>query len=227
MHIGILQTGLVVPELAQEHGQYPEMMARMLAPFGFSFTNWAVVESYFPDGPEAADGWLITGSRHAIYEDHPWLPPLRALIRKIYAADRPMVGICFGHQVIAQALGGDVGKFSGGWSVGPQEYDFQDGRKTVQAWHQDQVITPPDGALTVASSPFCAHAALVYPGKAYTVQPHPEFDDAFTRGLIEKRGRGVVPDALLSDAGARIGTPLGSGDIAAQIARFFRQRSIS
>lgn len=227
MEIGLLQTGLVVPELAREHGQYPDMFIRMLAGHGFRFRTWSVVEGDFPGGPEDAEGWLITGSRHGVYEDHDWLPPLEALIRRIVAADRPLVGVCFGHQVIAQALGGKVEKFAGGWSVGPQPYDFPDARKIVQAWHQDQVITPPEGAVTVASSDFCAHAALVYPGKAYSVQPHPEFEDGFVRGLLEKRGPGVVPAPVLEAAAGKLGTKLDSADLADQIAHFFRERSIS
>ncbi|BBU57468.1 hypothetical protein KU6B_37330 [Mameliella alba] len=105
MKIGILQTGIMVPELAQEHGQYPEMFMDRLSHAGFTFETWSVVNGEFPPGPEAADGWLITGSRHGVYEDHAWLPPLEEFIRQIVAAGKPLVGICFGHQVIAQALG--------------------------------------------------------------------------------------------------------------------------
>ena len=227
MKIGILQTGKVPPALLAENGEYPEMFERLLAGQGFDFESWPVVDNVLPDSPEAADGWLIPGSRHGVYEDHPWLPPLEAFIREIVAAGRPLVGSCFGHQVIAQALGGHVEKYQGGWSVGPKVYDFPDGPKTLHAWHQDQVITPPEGAQTVASNDFCAHAALLYPGKAYTVQPHPEFPDSFTAALIDTRGRGVVPDALLDAARARIGTAIDRSDIAHQIGHFFKTRSLS
>ncbi|WP_418591757.1 type 1 glutamine amidotransferase [Ponticoccus sp. (in: a-proteobacteria)] len=227
MKIGILQTGLVVPELAAEYGQYPDMFARLLAREGFDFESWSVVEGDFPPGPEAAEGWLITGSKHGVYEDHPWIPPLEALIRAIVAADKPLIGVCFGHQIIAQALGGRVEKYPGGWAVGPRVYQFPDGPKVIQAWHQDQVTQAPEGAVTVASNDFCQHAALLYPGKAYTVQPHPEFGAGFTRGLIEKRGRGVVPDAVLDEARRTVDRTLDSADIAQQFARFFRDRTLS
>ena len=84
-----------------------------------------IADNEFPAGPDAADGWLITGSKHGAYEDHDWIPPLEQLIRDIYAAGRPLVGVCFGHQIIAQALGGTVEKFKGGWSVGHTTYEIE------------------------------------------------------------------------------------------------------
>lgn len=227
MHIGILVTGHVPDDLADEHGDYGAMFRRLMAEEGFSFTTWKVVDGEFPDSPEDADGWLITGSRHGAYEDHPWIPPLEQFIRDAFEADRPIVGVCFGHQIIAQAMGGRVEKFGGGWSVGPQVYHFPDGPRTVQAWHQDQVTQAPEGAETVASNDFCAHAALLYPRKAYSVQPHPEFDDRFVSGLIEARGPGVVPDTQLAQARDTLGKPLDSKALAHQFATFFRERRIA
>ncbi|ETX30051.1 type 1 glutamine amidotransferase [Roseivivax isoporae] len=227
MKIGILQTGLLPDTLISAHGDYPDLYARLLDGHGFEFEAWRVVEGAFPDGPEAAEGWLITGSRHGAYEDHPWIPPLEALIRDIVAAERPLVGVCFGHQIIAQALGGRVEKFPAGWSVGPQVYDFPEGPLAVTAWHQDQVTAAPEGAEVVASSDFCANAALLYAGRAYSVQPHPEFTDAFTRDLIDSRGRGTVPDALLDAARARLGQSTGAAAVGDQLARFLKTRSLA
>ncbi|WP_417719697.1 type 1 glutamine amidotransferase [Salipiger sp.] len=227
MKIGILQTGLVPEGMAETVGEYPDMFARLLDGRGFTFETYPVVKGAFPEGPEAADGWLITGSRHGVYEDHDWLPPLEELVRAIYAAGKPLVGVCFGHQVIAQALGGRVEKFAGGWKVGPTPYRFADGVRTINAWHQDQVVEAPQGAEVVAESEGCRYAALHYPGHAYTVQPHPEFDDTFTRALIETRGPGVVPQGQLDEASGKLGTPLDSAALADQFARFFRERTIA
>ncbi len=145
MQIGILQTGHAPDALIAQTGDYPAMFARLLDGHGLTFRTWAVVDGEFPESIHDAEGWLITGSRHGAYEDHPWIPPLEDFIRDGYAARVPLVGICFGHQIIAQALGGKVEKYPGGWSVGPTDYDFGDETLTLNAWHQDQVVEKPRG----------------------------------------------------------------------------------
>ncbi len=225
MHIGILQTG-EAPEPLRGGGDYPEFFMRLLDGAGFSFTTWRVLDGDFPRDIHACDGWLITGSRFGVYEGHEFIAPLEAFIRRAMDARVPVAGICFGHQVMAQALGGEVAKYSGGWAVGPTVYDFDGERIALNAWHQDQVITPPPSARTVARNDFCAHAALAYDAPdgtrlGYSVQAHPEFDDKFTGALIEARGRGLVPDPLLDAARARLGQPLNRDTIAARLIDFF------
>ena len=125
MLIGILETGKAPDALVAEAGNYPDMFQGLLAGEGFKFRTYCVVDMQFPESVEACDGWILTGSRHGAYEDHPFIPPLEAFIREAYDKAIPMVGICFGHQIIAQALGGRVEKFKGGWNVGAQDYDFE------------------------------------------------------------------------------------------------------
>lgn len=222
MKIGILMTGHP-PDNMRAEGLYDKYFARLLEGHGFTFQGWAVCDGVSPDSVEAADGWLITGSRHGAYEDHDWIPPLEDFIRAAQAARRPMIGICFGHQIIAQALGGRVEKFQGGWSVGPTEYDLDGQKMVVQAWHQDQVVEKPQGAEVFASNGFCKNAGLVYGDLIWTLQPHPEYDAGFIDGLIRTRGKGVVPDPLLNDAQDRLGTPTDRMAAAGMMADFFKK----
>ncbi|TJZ84276.1 type 1 glutamine amidotransferase [Paracoccus hibiscisoli] len=223
MRIGILQCGQSPAQLKPDLGDYPDMFMRLLDGRGFDFTTWHVEEMAFPDDIHDADGWLLTGSRHGAYEDHAFIPPLEDFIRRAHDAGVPMVGICFGHQIIAQALGGTVVKHPGGWAVGAQDYDFGGQPVTLNAWHQDQVVALPPGAQVAGRNAFCENAALIYGDRAFTVQAHPEFGDDFIQGLMDTRAKGVVPDDLLAAASARMGQADGASLLAERIEAFFKQ----
>jgi GMP synthase (glutamine-hydrolysing) len=227
MRIGILQTGAAPDQLLGELGDYPDLFVRMLGGHGFTFQTWRVLDGVFPDDVTECEGWLITGSKHGVYEDHAWIPPLEAFIRAAYGAHVPMVGICFGHQIIAQAMGGRVEKYAGGWAVGAMEYDFEGRRVVLNAWHQDQVVARPEAAAVVGANDFCANAALLYDDRMFTVQAHPEFRAEFVDGLMRVRGKGVVPDPLLAVAQERLGMPLDESAVAGQIAEFFKRPRVS
>lgn len=223
MRIGLLQAGHLPDEVQDKLGNYDALYSKLLQDHGFEITTWPVVDGVFPPDISAADGWLISGSKHGAYEDLPWIAPLEDLIREIYAAKRPLVGICFGHQIIAQALGGRVEKFGGGWAIGRHAYDWNGREIALNVWHQDQVVEKPKGAEVVARSPFCRYAALVYPGGAFTVQAHPEFDNKVVDLLIDLRGKGVVPDALLHKARQDMSSPTDEARLADEIGTFFKE----
>ena len=224
MLIGILQTGLAPDILVEKSGDYPDMFARLLDGHGFTFRTYRVVEGQFPASVKECDGWLITGSRHGVYEDHDWIPPLEQFIRDAYAAHVPMVGICFGHQIIAQAMGGKVERYDGGWAVGATDYDFQGEHITLNAWHRDQVVKAPDSAKVIATNDFCTNAALLYDDRMLTVQAHPEFRPEFVDGLMQTRGKGLVPDAVMAAAAKRLSDPIQDQTMAARIAAFFKAK---
>ena len=221
MQIGILQTGASPDALRADHGDYPDFFERLLADKGLTFRRFHVEAMEFPADVHDCDGWLITGSRHGAYEDHPFIKPLEDFIRRAYGEQVPVVGVCFGHQIIAQAMGGKVERHDKGWSVGPTDYDFDGEKLTLNAWHRDQVVKVPPAAKVVATNDFCENAALLYDDRMFTVQAHPEFPNSFVDGLMVTRGPGLVPDDLMAAARQRFADPLDSPTMADRIARFF------
>lgn len=223
MKIGILQSGKVPDELRDEHGDYPDMFMRWLADPTFAFEIYPVVDNLLPERIDRCDAWLITGSKHGAYEGHDWIPPLEEFLRNAYAAGIPIVGICFGHQILAQALGGKVEKFSGGWSVGVKDYAIDGIGDSVQinAWHQDQVVELPKAATVAGSSSFCRYAALSYGERAFSIQPHPEFNNSFTADLIKARGD-VLPKSIAEKAVASLDRRTSSDRVADYIKAFLK-----
>jgi GMP synthase-like glutamine amidotransferase len=224
MKIGILQTGIAADALILKYGDYPDSFEVMLQGRGLEFEVFKVLQGEFPSDPSVCEGWLVTGSKHGAYEQHDWIPPLEDLIRDIYAADLPMIGVCFGHQVIAQALGGKVEKSSKGWGVGNYTYADKNGENaiTLNAYHQDQVVEAPACATDVLGNDFCENAILTYGTKAYTMQPHPEFSTQYIRDLIEARAIGVIDDNVLADARSKLMDDVDAQKAADQFEAFFK-----
>ncbi len=221
MKIGILQAGHVLDTLAAKHGEYSDIFERFLAGKGFTFHTWNVVDDEFPANPSAADGWLITGSRHSVYENRSWIRQLERFLRECYANDIPIVGVCFGHQVLATALGGTVELSRRGWTIGRQEYLIGSESHHLNCWHQDEVTSLPDSAKRIGTSKSCRNAMLAYGNRAISMQPHPEFGHAFLDALIEARGVGVMPDHVIEQARNELGKVIATDKFAEIISGFF------
>lgn len=225
MRLGILQTGHAPDELLQNFGDYDLLFRRLLGEKTFDYVTYPVVDNIFPDSVESADGWLITGSRYSVNDPDPWIGKLIALIREIKASGRPMVGICFGHQAIAKALGGAVGENPGGWIAGASEYRTPEGERdrTLLAWHKEQILTLPGEAEIVSGSSACPYAVLRYGDVALTCQAHPEFTADFIRGLVETRGQSLT-DGIRNRANNADDAQIARARTSAEIATFLKSR---
>ena len=198
MKVAILETGRPPGTLADAFGDYPAMMKQLLGD-GFEIETFDVQAGPLPD-PAAHHAYLITGSPAGVYDPLPWIAPLQDFIRSADGAK--MVGICFGHQVMAEALGGHVEKSDKGWGAGLHHYrvirgePWMDDARSIgaPASHQDQVVVQPPNTDIVATSPFTEFAALAWTDRpAISFQFHPEFSPAFAKALIEQR-YDIVPD---------------------------------
>jgi GMP synthase-like glutamine amidotransferase len=192
MSIGILQCGDVPPTLAA-HGPYGRMVAGLLDRPDQART-FDVPQGALPAAPDLCRAWLVTGSPAGVYDDLPWIRPLLDFIRAARGRAK-LVGICFGHQAIAQALGGQVEKSAKGWGIGVHDYAVRQAAPWMEmpvasvripASHQDQVVAAPPGARVTLASDFTPFAGLDY-GDAISFQAHPEFTPAFGQALIEDR----------------------------------------
>lgn len=240
MKIGILEAGRP-PEELDTYADYGTMLEDFITHSdsdGFSFEVFPVLDAEFPESTRQFDGWIISGSKFGAYENLPWMLTLQELIREIHAAGLPMIGICFGHQIIAAALGGKVVKSDKGWGVGLHDYKLtaqapewittESGHFTLNAMHQDQVVELPKGATVVASSEFCEYAALLYGDSILTFQAHPEFSTDYETALIELRKTTVIPDDRAQPALERLNQQDAREDnavVSGWAVDFFRQGS--
>ncbi|MEQ8205945.1 MAG: type 1 glutamine amidotransferase [Woeseia sp.] len=217
LRIAVLETGTTRPALREAYGSYPEMLIDLISGEmpGALFTSVSVVNGdSVPDAKEY-DGYVIMGSRHSVHDDFPWINALKKLSQDCASRAIPQVGICFGHQLIAEALGGRVEHSANGWIAGLQTYSIlgtdDDGDLVTissLAYHQEQVAVAADSARVVLAADTCPLAGLVYEDKnAFSVQCHPEFLTAYASGLIKATIGDPLEPAFAEHALNSLATP--------------------
>lgn len=239
MKIGILETGHLSDTLKAKYGRYPAFFERLVGPhLDAEFITVAIVDGEVADSPQQADGWIITGSRSGAYEDEPWIAPLEAFLRECLTDKVPVVGICFGHQILAQAMGGKVVNSEKGWGFGINSYQLLDQPDwlneisesfSIPAIHQDQVVEVPDSAHVFATSEFCPIAGLVYGDIdtpiAMSIQPHPEMSAEFVADIAEERLQHIISPEIVKPGLRSLEKPADQVAWGKTIATFLQQSS--
>ncbi len=223
--------GHVDPKSVHIAGDYPELFAELLRDHDLELVRYDIDRGHFPATVAECDGWLCGPSRASAYDDLPWRPDAESLLREIVATEVPYVGICFGHQLLAQALGAPVTAAADGWQVGARDYvlverppwmDPPSTRITLIASHQDQVAALPDGAELLASGVDggCPIAGFTVGARAWTLQPHPEFVTPLADHLLAARVELIGAERVRA-ARQSLDRPLDRLLVAGWIARFF------
>ncbi|MDO8287354.1 MAG: amidotransferase [Rhodoferax sp.] len=205
MKLCILDNDILEGELAARYTSFGAMFIRLFEEAGAQWSTevFNTQLGQYPSSFEAYDAVLLTGSGADSFSDDAWVVELRRQVTALLAARKKMVGVCFGHQLIALCMGAPVGRAPQGWGAGRMVYDwhrpdlpFCEDRAEIAllASHQDQVFALPPGATLVASSDFCPVAAFTVGDEVFCIQPHPEFDEAFSSHLLDKRSDILGPE---------------------------------
>jgi GMP synthase-like glutamine amidotransferase len=215
--------------------QYPRMFARFLrgADPSLAFAYYDVIGAKeLPRDMDECDAYLITGSRHSAFDDEPWIRALSEFIRSAHRARKKLIGICFGHQVVAHALGGKAERSPKGWGLGRRVFapvaSFPWMRPALREVallysHRDQVTKLPPGAARVGGDAFCRNMMFVIGGHVLCFQGHPEFTARYLRRLMAGR-RDVIPPPVYADALRTLDAPDDSAVVARWIVGFVKAR---
>ncbi len=228
MHLGLLICDHARLELNHPDGSYPEMFRRLLP--DFEIRDYYVCDGVFPVNPDECDGWLISGSRLSVYEEVDWIIRLKEFVKLIRDSGRPCIGVCFGHQMIGEALGGKVMKAPGGWCTGVHPFDIQ----IPQPWMdppqdkvnllmmcQDQVIQLPPDTRVLATSLHIPNGMIRVGRNMLGIQGHPEFSVDFEEQLIRINAQYLAPGQAEEDLES-LKQPVHSGVVTQWMAEFLR-----
>ena len=240
MKIGLLDCDHLAPALQTEFEDYAEAFERLLQPYtpDWEFVSYKSIDGELPDSPNECNAYIITGSKYSAYDDSCWIDALKTFICELNRRNQEkLVGICFGHQVIAAALGGKVNKAENGWGLGVKHFELSPDSSAAQhAWmeprrseysllmsHQDQVVTLPENAVLLGSSSYCPIAAFTLGDHILTFQGHPEFSIQYLTGLINSR-RERLDEKVVEKALTSMAQPVNGIEVSQWLVNFLRAK---
>lgn len=238
MKIGILQADSVLPQFQQNFGNYPEMFFNLLGRTrpreDITFHIYDLQQDQYPDSADECDAYVITGSGASVYDDEGWIRKLQHFVVALHEAKVKLVGICFGHQMVAQALGGVTKAAHNGWGVGVSTSvvlnhstivprDVSEFSLVVS--HKDQVTELPRDAELLAGSGFCPNAMFKVDNHILTFQGHPEFSKGYSRAVMDWREEILGPETYEKGV-ASLTKPTNEKDVAEWIVSFIENSGV-
>jgi len=233
MIIGILETDVLDKNIREIHGSYPDMFKTLLqsADKNILFQTYQVINLEYPQTIDDCDAYLITGSKFCAYDNELWINRLKEYVVELVGHQKKLIGICFGHQIIAQALDGQVERSEKGWGVGLYSSHVQNSKSWMQpvrddfsllVSHQDQVVKLPAQAELLASNDFCPNSGFTISNHVLTFQGHPEFNSEYLKYIMNKR-RNVIGDEKYISAMCSLKNLVDSNVIAKWIVKYIKQ----
>lgn len=207
MKAAILQCDNVLAKFQSQFGHYPAMIEQMFDEIDLplSFDTYDCRQGQFPDDINAYDFYLTTGSKASVYDDLPWIQQLVEFVQLLYKQQEKLIGICFGHQIIALARGGKVEKSDNGWGIGiarnqiisrPEWMSDGPAEINILVSHQDQITELPDDTILIAENDFCPFFIVQWGNHFLSIQGHPEWNTDYSRTLINDRKAIIPPDRI-------------------------------
>jgi len=207
MKAAILQCDNVLAKFQPQFGDYPAMIEQMFdgVDLTLSFDTYDCRQDQFPGDINEYDFYITTGSKASAYEDSAWIGQLIEFVRQLDKQQKKLIGICFGHQIIALARGGNVEKSDNGWGIGiagnriisrPEWMSDGPAEINILVSHQDQITGLPDDTILIAENDFCPFFIVQWGNHFLSIQGHPEWNTDYSRTLINDRKAIIPPDRI-------------------------------
>ncbi len=238
MKLGLLICDHVSAELEADFGNYQSMFhcalkrAAKAISLELEIIDYWVIDEQFPSCIDECDAYLATGSQYSVNDNFPWVLQLKQWVKDLYQHQKPYLGICYGHQMIAAALDGEVEVSDKGWGVGVTqikiignrpEFNALHGQLSLRVSHKEQVVRLPSNTEIIGTSQFCDFF-MMQTGKCFLgIQGHPEFSAGYARGLIDSR-RGIIPNETVEAGIKSLTTPV-DNELIIEIALGFLDKS--